>query len=246
MKYLKSFNEDKHIVAYDEHTNSDIRSLFIDYIDNDPDSLKIVDVLVMGDKVINKTTYISDVSKYRLAKKVTLRLGKSDGLSIGMDKMMTSFDILKKAIDEVERFYDLSGETEINYNFVNDFTGVSLVFIIMFGNPEANDDSKKIDDYIYRTNNILKEYFNFKKSVIKGNWLDITFTKKNDSSFDIMLLLRKVMDETYNLNNIDSDDSPRSKLRIDSIKLRNEMLDNGFKWDLSGGDQQSVIKIIKV
>jgi hypothetical protein len=241
MKHLKKFNEDNNVREFDEYSDEDIKMLFTDYTDEDPDSLKIENVLIYDGRVIKETPYMKDVSKYRKAKVVTLDLGDLDGISLpGMSgKCSTSFDKIQKVIKEIDRFYDLSEEKEVNFNIGMDWSGLKITFVLMGGYAKQEETmSDKIDGYLIRA----KEWLNsmgHKRVTIKGNWLDARFAKKNDYSFGISDTFYKVGNGTMNLDN------PRSDRYIPLIELRNEAWEDGLKFDISGGDQQVVLKLVR-
>jgi len=239
MKYLRRFIESQDVREFDEHTDADIRQLFTDYTDENPDSLTIKNVFIVDGRVKEETPYMKDVSKFRKAKMVTLSLGKLDGISIDMDKCMTSFEKLKDVLHEIERFYDLSEEKEINFNIGMDWKGLVVTFIIMGGFAKQEESmSDKIDGYLTRA----KEWLNsmgHKRVTLKGNWLDARFAKKNDYSYGISDTLIKVGRGTMNLDN------PRSDKYIPLIELRNEAWEDGLKFEVGGGDQQVVLKLVK-
>ena len=239
MKYLRRFIESQEVREFDEYTDADIRQLFTDYTDENPDSLTIKNVFIVDGHVKEETAYMKDASKFRKAKMVTLNLGKIDGINIGMDKCMTSFEKLKDVLQEIERFYDLSEEKEINFNIGMDWEGLVVTFIIMGGFAKQEESmSDKIDGYLTR----VKEWLNsmgHKRVTLKGNWLDARFAKKNDYSYGISDTFFKVGRGTMNLDN------PRSDKYISLIELRNEAWEDGLKFEVGGGDQQVVLKLVK-
>ena len=241
MKYLRRFIESQEVREFDEHTDLDIRQLFTDYTDENPDSLTIKNVVIVDNHVKDVTPYMKDVSKYRKAKMVTLSLGKVDGISIGMEKCLTSFDKLKDVLHEIERFYDLSEEKEINFNIGMDWKGLTITFIIMGGFAKQEESMvDKIDGYLTRIKEALNS-MGHKRITIKGNWLDARFGRgSKDYSFGISRSLRKISDGEMTLDNTERD------YYIKMIEVRNEALEDGLKFDISGGDQQVVLKLVKI
>jgi len=241
MKYLRRFIESQEVREFDEHTDLDIRQLFTDYTDENPDSLTIKNVVILDNHVKDVTPYMKDVSKYRKAKMVTLSLGKVDGISIGMEKCLTSFDKLKDVLHEIERFYDLSEEKEINFNIGMDWKGLTITFIIMGGFAKQEESMvDKIDGYLTRIKEALNS-MGHKRITIKGNWLDARFGRgSKDYSFGISRSLRKISDGEMTLDNTERD------YYIKMIEVRNEALEDGLKFDISGGDQQVVLKLVKI
>ena len=240
MKYLRRFIESQEVREFDEHTDADIRQLFTDYTDENPDSLVIKNVFIVDGHVKEETAYMKDASKFRKAKLVTLSLGKVDGISIGMDKCLTSFEKLKDVLHEIERFYDLSEEKEINFNIGMDWKGLIVTFIIMGGFAKQEESmSDKIDGYLTRVQEWLKS-MGHKRVTLKGNWLDARFGKgSKDYSEGISNTLYKVGNGTMNLENTDNE-----RRRV-LIEIRNEAWEDGLKFSISGGDQQVVLKLVK-
>ena len=240
MKYLKRFIESAvDVREFDEHTDADIRQLFTDYTDQNPDSLQVKNVFIVDNRVVAETAYMKDASKYRKAKMVTLSLGKLDGISIEMDKCMTSFDKLRDVLREIERFYDLSEEKEINFNIGMDWKGLVVTFIIMGGFAKQEESlAGKIDGYLNRIKEALNS-MGHKRITVKGNWLDARFSKKNDYSYGISDKLIKIGRGDITLANADRD------YYIKMVEVRNEAWEDGLKFQLGGGDQQVVLKLVK-
>ena len=241
MKYLKRFIESAADVReFDEHTDADIRQLFTDYTDQNPDSLQIKNVFVYDGSVVPETAYMKDASKYRKAKMVTLSLGKVDGIKLpGMERCMTSFDKLRDVLHEIERFYDLSEEKEINFNIGMDWKGLVVTFIIMGGFAKQEESlAGKIDGYLNRIKEALNS-MGHKRITVKGNWLDVRFSKKNDYSYGISDKLIKIGRGDITLANADRD------YYIKMVEVRNEAWEDGLKFEIGGGDQQVVLKLVK-
>ena len=241
MKHLKKFNEDNNVREFDEYSDDDIKLLFTDYTDEDPDSLTIKNVLIYNGSVVEDTPYMKDVSKYRKAKVVTLALGKLDGISLpGMSgKCSTSFDKLQKVMKEINRFYDLSEENEINFNIGMDWHGLTITFVLMGGYAKQEESmTDKIDGYLTRVQDALKE-MGHKRVTLKGNWLDARFAKKPDYAYGIADTLIKVGNGTMTLDNTEQE-----RRRV-LIEIRNDAWEDGLKFNISGGDQQVVLKLVK-
>lgn len=242
MKYLKRFIESvSDVREFDEHTDSDIRQLFTDYTDENSDSLSIENVFISNGSIVPETKYIKKGSKYRRAKLIKLRLGKLDGIQLpGMEKCSTSIQKLIDVLSEIERFYDLSEEKDVNFNISMDWQGLIVSFVILGGFVKEEESlSDKIDDYLKR----IKEALNtmgHKRVTLKGNWLDARFAKKNDYSFGISQTLRKINNGEMTLDNTDRDYYRKM------IEVRNEAREDGLKFDISGGDQQVVLKLVKI
>ena len=241
MKYLKKFNEENNVREFDEYSDEDIKYLFTDYTDEDPDSLTIKNVLIYNGSVVDETPYMKDVSKFRKAKVVTLALGKLDGISLpGMSgKCSTSFDKLQKVMKEINRFYDLSEENEINFNIGMDWHGLTITFVLMGGYAKQDESmTDKIDGYLTRVKEWLKS-MGHKRVTLKGNWLDARFAKKPDYAYGIADTLIRVGNGTMTLDNTEQE-----RRRV-LIEIRNEAWEDGLKFNISGGDQQVVLKLVK-
>lgn len=239
MKHLKKFNESDESF---KNTNQDIELFFTDYTDENPDALEIKDGLIYDGRVIDPTTYMKDPSKYRKCKVITLEVGKTNGINTKNDgRCFTSFDILKNALADIERFYDLSGE-EVNFTINTEYDTLTITFVTLGDFMKSEDTSAdKIDKYMLDLKDIFIKRYK-KRSKISGNWLDVRFSKadaKNtiygDGSFPFKDLISKVVDGTM----IDTRHS-------DLIDLKNRMESDGLKMKSGGGDNQLVVKIVKI
>lgn len=240
MKHLKKFNESEEIKF--KNTDEDIQLFFTDYTDEDPNSLKITNGLVFNDKFISDTSYMKDTSKYRRAKLVELRVDKPDGISVGMDKCLTNIDVLSNLLSDINRFYDMSGE-DVNYTISTDYMGLVIKFILLgdLVKPEESQ-SKKIDDYLTRVRDWVRKR-GHKKQTINGNWLDMRFKRGGGPlGFDYAISnkLRKVGEGEINLNNYTQESDK------ELIEIRNEAWEDGLKFSVSGGDNQVVLKLVKI
>lgn len=240
MKYLRRFIESQEVREFDEHTDADIRQLFTDYTDENPDSLVIKNVFIVDNHVKEETVYMKDAGKYRKAKMVTLSLGKVDGINIGMEKCLTSFEKLKDVLHEIERFYDLSEEKEINFNIGMDWKGLTITFIIMGGFAKQEESmSDKIDGYLERIKAALNN-MGHKKIDIKGNFLDARFGRgSKDYSSGISATLSKIGRGDITLQNTEREYYRKM------VEVRNEAWEDGLKFEVGGGDQQVVLKLVK-
>jgi len=241
MKHLKKFNENDHVREFDEYSDDDIKLLFTDYTDNDPDSLKIENVLIYNGSVIKETPYMKDVSKYRKAKVVTLNLGELDGISLpGMSgKCSTSFDKIQKVIKEIDRFYDLSEEKEVNFNIGMDWHGLTITFVLMGGYAKDEESlSDKIDDYLKRVKDLIIKK-GHKKNTLKGNFLDMSFPKKGGYDLAIHNKLTRIGSGQLTTQNTTNETD------LEIIKVRNEAWEDGLRFHISGGDQQVVLKLVR-
>lgn len=241
MKHLRKFNE-----SDESFKNPDdaIREFFIDYIDEDKESLNITNGWIKDDEFIWKADYIrkDEVDKYRKAKLVNLRISKSEGVSIGTElRCLTSLNPLKKAIQDIERFYDLS-EEDINYaiNTSDEFLEVS--FVVKGGNIEESESHAEIiDSLLMELKTILNtKGFNYKRVTYKPNFLDIR-TPVRDKNRDVLLtrLIRRVAD------GIETGESPREFV-LPLVEWRNKVVEKGFSIEANGYDNQVVVKLKKV
>lgn len=242
MKHLKKFNESVETKTF-KNTDSDIRVFFTDYTDDKPDSLTIKNGLIYNGRVVEETTYMKDPSKYRRCKVITLDIDQPEnGIITSGGKCMTDLDSLSNVIEDIKRFYALSGE-EVNYIINSDYSGLSVTFITLGDIPRSEESqSDKIDGYLQRVKEWIRKK-GHKKQTIGGNWLDMRFSKKGAPSFGwdyyVSRKLRKVADGILTLDNT-TDDVDR-----DLINIRNEAWEDGLKFELSGGDNQVVLKLVK-
>lgn len=243
MRYIRKFNESASIKDFDEHTDADIRDIFCDY--SDEDNLEIKNMLVYNGTVVPETAYMKDASKYRKAKVVTLNMGDLDGVSLpGMEKCIISFDRVKDAIGEIERLYELGDWKDVNFRIGMDWKGLTITFVIIGGLAKQDESlADKIDGYLATMKELLVK-IGHKRGTIKGNWLDMRFAKKADYSWLIHRLLQKIGSGEINLQNTTDTDST-SDVKRDMIKVRNEAWEDGLKFEISGGDQQVVLKLSK-
>jgi hypothetical protein len=236
MKHLKKYNES--IEKTFKNDDSDIKLFFTDYTDEDSNALTIKNGLVHDGRFITDTPYMKDISKFRRAKLITLNVGKLDGLSIGIDSCITDIDRLSDVLADIKRFYELSGE-EVNYTINTSHMGLVIKFITI-GDEIKEDESKssKIDGYLKRVGECIKKK-GHKRQSIKGNWLEMRFAKRGDYDFAISSKLRKIGDGSVNLDNT------TNEIDIETINIRNEAWEDGLKFNISGGDQQVILKLIK-
>lgn len=243
MKHLKSFNENKEEVKEFKNTDDDIRMFFTDYTDESPDALTINNGLVYDGRFIDDTSYMKNPSKYRRAKLITLSVCDADGISTpGMGKCITNLEVLQNLLDDIKRFYALSGE-EINYSINTDYAGLEVQFIVLGDVPKAEESqSSKIDEYLKRIKECIKKK-GFKRQTIGGNWLDMRFPKKGAPQlgwdYHVSEKLRKIGEGIYTLDNVTND------VDRELINIRNEAWEDGLKFSLSGGDNQVVLKLVK-
>lgn len=236
MKYIKKFNEN---TEFDfKNDNEDITDFFHEYYDRDEKNISIEDGVVVDNKFKRDTSYVKNPTKTRKAKLVKVLLGDGTGISYDMKDSFTNLEILSNLLLDLKRFYTISKE-EINYVINTDFMGMSVEFIVL-GEFIKEDESKsdKIDKYLKE----ISEYIRgrgYKRQTINGNWLDVRFPKKDDYISGWKSMVYKISNGTTNLENC----LPReTKL----VEIRNSMLEHGLKISVSGGDQQLVIKLVKL
>lgn len=129
-----------------------------------------------------------------------------------------------------------SGE-EINYTIKTEYDELIIRFVVVGGNLTPEESfSKKIDKYLSELKEIIKRK-GHKRATDRGNFLDIRPSK--DYAYGVSSKLSKVRDEVINLNNV----SPDNKIDIDLINWRNSLWDDGFTYEISGGDKQVVVTL---
>src|ERR1022692_3260256 len=129
MKHLRKFNEGKEF----KNDDVDIHQFFTDYTDEDKDALSIENCLLYDGRVIKETHYMKDISKYKRCKEITLTVGKTDGIdTLNSGQCFTSFEILKNAVHDIERFFALSGE-EVNYTINTEYDELVITFVTIGG-----------------------------------------------------------------------------------------------------------------
>jgi hypothetical protein len=245
MKHLRKFKESAEVVTF-KNTDEDIQLFFTDYTDEDTNALTIKNGLVIKNgndaRFIDDTTYMRDSSKYRRAKLITLRVGKPNGIQLKTGKCMSDLEMLSNTLLDIQRFYDLSGE-DINYTINTDYMGLTVQFITL-GDMVKSEESKfsKIDEYLKRIGECIKKK-GHKKQTIDGNFLDMRFAKKGGGplGFDyaISSKLRKI-----GLGEL-TFDMTADVIDREIITVRNEAWEDGLKFDISGGDNQVVLKLVK-
>ena len=243
MKHLKSFNENKEEVKEFKNTDDDIRMFFTDYTDESPDALTINNGLVYDGRFIDDTSYMKNPSKYRRAKLITLSVCDADGISTpGMGKCITNLEVLQNLLDDIKRFYALSGE-EINYSINTDYSGLEVQFIVLGDVPKAEESqSDKIDGYLQRIKECIKKK-GFKRQSIKGNWLDMRFPKKGGGILGFAIAMSDKLSKIG--SGVIDLDSATNDVDRELVVIRNEAWTDGLKFSLSGGDDQVVLKLVK-
>ena len=242
MKHLRKFNESSEESVTFKNTDEDIQLFFTDYTDENPKALTITNGLVYDGEFKSDTTYMKDTSKYRRAKLIELNVGKADGINISMKKCMTDLETLSNVLLDIKKFYDLSGE-DINYTINTDYMGLSVKFITLGDMVKAEESqSTKIDDYLKRVAECIKRK-GHKKQTINGNWLDMRFTKRGGGamgySYAVNDKLRKIGSGELTF------DMTPDVIDREIITVRNEAWEDGLKFNISGGDNQVVLKLVK-
>lgn len=227
MKHLRRYNESDETKTF-KNNDEDIKMFFTDYIDADPDSFKIKNGLVYDGDFIDDTSYMKNPSKYRRAKLVTINVCEADGISTpGIGATLTNIETLQNLLDDIKRFYALSGE-EINYSINTNYRGLEVQFVTLGDVPKSEESqASKIDGYLQRVKEWIKKR-GHKKQTISGNWLDMRFVKKGapPMGYDYYVndKLRKVGDGTLNLENSTGESD------IEIITIRNEAWEDGLKF----------------
>ena len=241
MKHLRKFNEEVESTTF-KNTDEDIQLFFTDYTDENPNALKITNGLVYDGEFKSDTPYMKDTSKYRRAKLIELNVGKANGVGISSGKCMTDLEMLSNTLLDIKRFYDLSGE-DVNYTINTDYMGLTVKFITLgdMVKPEESQSSK-IDDYLKRIGDCIKRK-GHKRQTINGNWLDMRFAKKGGGplGFDYA-----VSDKLRKIGNAElTFDMTADVIDRELINIRDEAWEDGLKFNISGGDQQVVVKLVK-
>lgn len=236
MRHIKRYNENTQVVKTDfKNSDEDIIQSFIDY--HDDGRLTIKNHFLFNNQVVDETVYMKDTSKYKKCKVITLQLEKTNGIKVGMDSCITDIDTLEKAIDDIKRFYILM-EEEVNYIIKHDFMGLSIKFITTGGSINS---SESLSDQIDLWNERLKAAYikkGFKTFKINGNWFEIKSSK--DKVLNMYIALIKINDGETTLDNNTNDQN------TDIINIRNEAFEKGLKFYISGGDNQIIIKFVKI
>lgn len=227
-----------------KNNDDDIRSYFTEYTDEDEDALTIVNGLVCNNKFIEETLYMKDVSKYKRAKLITLKIRYKKGISIGMDSCMTNLELLSNILSDIKRFYDFTDE-EINYTINANFNGLEVKFITT-GEDIKEGESKyeKIDEYLSKIGELVFKLnligFN-KRYTFKDNWLEFKHKSsvKWESAYRLFDKLKNIGDGSLNINNCADD------IYLQIINIRNSAWEDGLKFSPIGGDQQVILKLIK-
>lgn len=226
-----------------KNTDEEILMFFTDYYDKDPDNFIIKNVLVFNnEKIVAETPYMKDVKKYRRAKVVTVKVAKPDGPSSYMSSYLTTIEPLRNILNDLERFYDMSGE-EINYKIITDYSGVKIEFLVL-GESMSEESSKysKVNELLEECKELFKKR-KFRPS-LKGNWLEIrTKSKKNlsrygDYSVELKTIMSRINNGDLNLQNL-----IQNNRAFDMIEWRNKVYENGLQISVSGGDHQLVIQL---
>lgn len=239
MIHLKRFNESSETF---KNTDDAIKEFFIDYIDEDKDNLEIINGWVRDNDFKREAEYIkkSDLKRYKRAKLIKLKVSNLDGIKIDWDNTCsTSLEPLKKAIDDIERFYALS-EEEINFSIEHKYDELIVQFVTK-GDPAKEDEAKAdtIDKFLSELKAILHKR-KYHRISDKGNFLDIRTAKKDkDRHFWLGDMMRRIRDGQIQ----DGGEDDTKQMIID---WRNKLIDAGFTYEISGGDYQVVIKLKKI
>ena len=235
MNHIKKFNESETF----KNTDYDIKMFFTDYTDENPKALTIENGLVYNNNFIKDTVYMKNVTNYRKAKLITLNIGEQNGIHINGKSCITDLEMLSNVVFDIKRFYALS-EEKINYTLYTDYAGLNVQFITL-GDMVKPEESKseKIDNYLKRISECIKKK-GWKRVSIKGDWIDISFPKKMDRSYEMHTRLYRISNGQINLDNT------TNEIDRELITIRNEITEDGLQFNLGGGDQQVTLKLVKI
>jgi hypothetical protein len=97
----------------------------------------------------------------------------------------------------------------------------------------------KIESFLKELEIILKTKYNYKKVNLKGsNWLEIRTPVKGGGMYGNDYALNQKIKRSFN-NQLDATRD------ADIIQWATKVTDNGFRCELSGGDNQVVVKLLK-
>lgn len=237
MKILKFYENNDN----DGISNDHISEAFFDIIDDEGVSLTIKDILITNEnRAIKVTPYIKDINKVTKGKLVELTLkDKAKGINIssvsgGLSSCLTNFDILEDIIHRIKRFYQHTGE-EVNYQIVNNFKGLQIMFVTKGGRLKDEDSFvEEIDELLSELKNIYKEKFKYHRVTIKNNSLEIRLPRS--SREEPGWTMRKVMSGDY--------DHEHNRQSLQSlVQWRDKMREKGFDIEYGGGDNQTIFRL---
>lgn len=232
--YIRRFNESTENSF--KISDEEIRDFFIDYLDEDKEAVEIINGYVHD----NGFEVDSYVTGGHVAKLIRVKISKVTGID---DEYLTSFEPVHKAIEDIERFYGLSGETDINFKLGTDYDEFYIEFIIR-GKEADSSTSKKIDELLSELKDIfMKEKgFKYRKVTYRNNFLNITTPRDKGKNWPSSLIML--------LNKIDrGEETGQASNRLWLLPLvewRNKAHKNGFKMNNSGGDYQVVVRLKKI
>lgn len=239
MKHLRKFNESgKHIIR----DNDDIIEYFTDWYDSD--RLEIEDYLfnIKENEVVKKTPYVKNPNIMKKCKVVTINAFNHDDLKgAGLPGMsadcLTDINALDDIVSDIKRFYDISGQENVNYSIQSDYMGIRFVLVIITGEyDESSSKQKEIDELFKELKEIMIS--RRKRPTIRGNWFEI---KDREKDFRGLNVYSKIF----------------RKLKENELPDNTEFLQNLIQWyqkvqesglvldNITGGDNQTVLKLIE-
>jgi hypothetical protein len=239
MKNLKKFSNFESLFESFNLDNEDIENLFIDYVDNKQFGL------VEG-FVSSNNRFFTDVANVKKdtkkCKEVTITLDEvSNGIESRGGTCFTDIKTLSDILRIIEQFYLRSGESP-NFLIKPTWGGdLEIKFYIVGGLVESTEleTKDKIESFLKELEIILKTKYNYKKVNLKGsNWLEIRTPVKGGGMYGNDYALNQKIKRSFN-NQLDATRD------ADIIQWATKVTDNGFRCELSGGDNQVVVKLLK-
>lgn len=219
-KFNESFNIDNH----------EIEMMFYEYIDSK--SIKIEDKYLVENELINPTPALKNPTKVRQCKLVTIKVGEGTGIQSQNNGIFhTSLDLIEDVISQLKRFYSIHNE-DINFLITNDYMGMVVKFVVK-GDFLKEEDSKidLIEKYLTELKHIMCMYKKYRLK-LGSNWLEMV-GKDADVNY---LNLHRVKTNYY-------EGRPTNDKINKTIDWYNRLTADKLKYELSGGDNQLIVKI---
>lgn len=129
MKYIKKFNEDNNVES-SLLSDEEIMDYFTDYTDANKESVKIINGYIDHLDVFRET----ETPEENIDKLIKVIVGNAGDIMIGgggpLDGYcLQSLDPLKKAVDDINRFYQLTG-SDVNYSIGIEVDELCICFLL--------------------------------------------------------------------------------------------------------------------